>query len=113
MKLIIGVTPEAHKINGIKAVRVFTGLGLKEAKDIIDKVTNSTFGQSIDFEDFRVSVTSVAQFRSDMATAGFIVTDPDAIGKQVEVLKDVAKAAITDDEFVFAEAVLKLVKDWR
>jgi hypothetical protein len=33
------ITPPAQKVLAIKAVRSFTGLGLKEAKDFVDSMT--------------------------------------------------------------------------
>ena len=68
--MIISVKNDFRKIHAIKAVRGFTGLGLREAKDLVETPTPVKI---CTIDKHNADYNKIKRFMADMDTAGYKV----------------------------------------
>ena len=91
-----------NRVSAIKAIRVITSLGLKEAKDISDD-----YGSE---HTLKVNSTSEAEFNEAcriLRTEGYIVGG--AVHFLLEKLRELAKEALQQQEDDLANEIMQLI----
>lgn len=106
MKRIAEITGvEGSKIPAIKSIRNLTGLGLKEAKAVVDELINTGKPQSIEILHKEFTKEQVAQIMSAGSVSYTYVHNTIH-----ETLKDALIAAVDIDKMEVAEYIFKALK---
>ena len=97
-----------NKVGGIKAVRSATGLGLKDAKDLVENLQHGITAitelkpSTIDFNPM--------DFIREFELLGGVTSQPQST--LLEGLKDLSIEAITTEQFDMANDIIDLLKKW-
>jgi hypothetical protein len=69
----IGASGQNNGVSCIKEIRTWTGFGLKESKDLYDRLCNRTFNSSPSQEYITVNPEQYSQAVASLSRVGFII----------------------------------------
>ena len=104
--IMVPTTPLRNKVLCIKAIRMLTGLGLKEAKDVSDMFNGQTQKLTISTY-FCTDQTGIDEQFRILRAEGIEVYDP--VSKIIEELRRLGSQALLHGEDELANEILQLV----
>jgi len=69
----IGASAQNNAVNCIKEIRAWTGLGLKDSKDMYDRLRNRTFNSGPSQEYINVDPEQYSQAVASLSRVGFVI----------------------------------------
>ena len=69
----IGASAQNNAVNCIKEIRAWTGLGLKDSKDMYDRLRNRTFNSSPSQDYITVDPEQYSQAVAGLSRVGFVI----------------------------------------
>jgi len=69
----IGASAQNNAVNCIKEIRTWTGLGLKDSKDMYDRLRNRTFNSSPSQDYITVDPEQYSQAVASLSRVGFVI----------------------------------------
>ena len=69
----IGASAQNNAVNCIKEIRAWTGLGLKDSKDMYDRLRNRTFNSSPSQDYITVDPEQYSQAVASLSRVGFVI----------------------------------------
>jgi hypothetical protein len=106
---------EPKKVNAIKAVRMATGLGLKEAKHLIDD--SQQYGQATIQDSFgkELDVNAKQELAISLRGTGYALGEdviPEFEERYGEALREVASMAVLSGDDLLAQDVMAILKTY-
>ena len=69
----IGASAQNNAVNCIKEIRAWTGLGLKDSKDMYDRLRNRTFNSGPSQDYIKVDPEQYSQAVASLSRVGFVI----------------------------------------
>lgn len=109
-----GYPANRNFVQGVKSVRTLTGLGLREAKDIMDAVCGNNHAPLNNTFTLQVYPENLTEFVAQMRNAGYDVTDMtiDWLAGDILKVRDLMMETIQHKNYRLAKRLLDVLEEF-